>query len=132
MQPQTFSSNYLAPQEIHSSSMQSEAKKLNNIRRDDEEMDKLVGGIFGNPFRKINKKLKLHVEAESVWVEEGEVESMKELLNKEMELFHEMQSQFSAEQIAEMEKILKSESIYDKLAGLKGLIADAVKKGQKA
>jgi hypothetical protein len=73
MQPKTFSSNYLAPQEIHSSSMQSEAKKLNNIRRDDEEMDKLVGGIFGNPFRKINKKLKLHVEAESVWVEEGEV-----------------------------------------------------------
>ena len=53
-------------------------------------MDKLVGGIFGNPFKKINKKVKLHVEAESVWVEPEEVGMMKELLNKEMEVYTEM------------------------------------------
>jgi hypothetical protein len=93
-------------------------------------MDKLVGGIFGNPFRKINKKIKLHVEAESVWVEPEEVGMMKELLNKEMEVYTQMLPSLSSEQVAEMDNIMKMESIYDRLAGVKGIIADAVKKVQ--
>ena len=63
-------------------------------------MDELVGGLFGNPFRKINKKVKLYDEAESVWVEPEEVGTMKELLNKEMEVFYQMYSQLSQGQIA--------------------------------
>ncbi len=45
-------------------------------------MDELVGGLLGNPFKKVNKKVKIHDDAESVWVEPEEVIKLKEMLNK--------------------------------------------------
>ena len=45
-------------------------------------------------------------------------------------MYTQMLPELSSEQVAEMDNIMKMESIYDRLAGVKGIIADAVKKVQ--
>jgi hypothetical protein len=41
----------------------------NRIRREDDDVNEMIGDILGNPFKKLNKKLKLDDEAESIWVD---------------------------------------------------------------
>lgn len=64
-----------------------------------------------------------------MWVDEGEVEKMKELLDKEMEIYGQMYGQMTQGQIDRMEGVMKLENIYDKLAAVKEVIGEAVRGG---
>lgn len=91
-------------------------------------MDELVGDLLGNPFRKINKKVKVHDEAESVWVGEDDIMEMKEMLSKEVEVFYGMGDNLDNEDRESMEVVLKLDNVYDRLAGAKEILASVVKK----
>lgn len=43
-------------------------------------MDDLVGDLLGNPFKKLNKKVKINDEAESVWMDSKDLTEMRSLL----------------------------------------------------